>query len=48
MIDYTYVECTSACIQALKHFSDHNSYRHKDIRSHTLSPHHKQLFPPQG
>ena len=32
MIDYTYVECTSACIQALKHFTDHNTYRQDDIR----------------
>ncbi|CAI8009857.1 Lanosterol synthase [Geodia barretti] len=32
MIDYTYVECTSASIQALKHFTDHNSYRQEDIR----------------
>ena len=33
MTDYTYVECTSACIQALKHFTDHNSHRQEDIRS---------------
>ena len=39
MIDYTYVECTSASIQALKHFTDHNSYRQEDIRSATLLCH---------
>ncbi|XP_070566081.1 lanosterol synthase-like [Ptychodera flava] len=33
MIDYTYVECTSAVMQALKHFQDsHPEYRKRDIR----------------
>ena len=34
MVDYTYVECTSAVMQALKHFSDkYPQYRGKEIRS---------------
>ncbi|XP_072022420.1 lanosterol synthase-like [Amphiura filiformis] len=34
MIDYTYVECTSATMQALKHFHDqYPEYRKADIRS---------------
>ncbi|KAK7456563.1 hypothetical protein BaRGS_00039317 [Batillaria attramentaria] len=33
MIDYTYVECTSACMQALKVFTDHYpEYRQDEIR----------------
>lgn len=33
MIDYTYVECTSACMQALKVFSDHfPEYRYDEIQ----------------
>ena len=33
MVDYTYVECTSAVMQALKHFSDkYPQYRGKEIR----------------
>lgn len=33
MIDYTYVECTSACVQALKHFTDcFPSYKQEEIR----------------
>lgn len=33
MIDYTYVECTSAAVQALKHFSDkYCHHRPKEIR----------------
>ena len=33
MIDYTYVECTSAVIQSLKHYTDHfPSYRTAEIR----------------
>ncbi|XP_028291707.1 lanosterol synthase isoform X2 [Gouania willdenowi] len=34
MIDYTYVECTSAVMQALRHFQmSHPDYRAKEIRS---------------
>jgi squalene/oxidosqualene cyclase-like protein len=34
MIDYSYVECTSACLQGLKSFSAHNSnYRNKEIQT---------------
>ena len=34
MVDYTYIECTSAVMQALKHFSDkYPQYRGKEIRS---------------
>ena len=33
MIDYTYVECTSAVMQALKHFTvQYPQYRSSDIR----------------
>ena len=33
MIDYTYVECTSAVIQALKHYTDkYPNYRQHEIR----------------
>lgn len=33
MIDYTYVECTSAVMQALKHFHDEfPEYRAREIR----------------
>ena len=32
MIEYSCLECTSSCIQALKHFTDHNKYRREDIR----------------
>ena len=33
MVDYTYVECTSAVVQALKHFSDkHPDHRAEQIR----------------
>ena len=33
MVDYTYVECTSAVMQALKHFSDrYPQYRGTEIR----------------
>ena len=38
MIDYTYVECTSACVQALKHFSEHYPmYKAKEIRQGFLN-----------
>jgi lanosterol synthase len=34
MIDYTYVECTSAAMQALKHFTDgHPEYRRQEIQT---------------
>lgn len=34
MIDYSYVECTSACLQSLKSFSTHNpNYRNKEIQT---------------
>ena len=33
MIDYTYVECTSAVMQSLKHFADVNpQYKTEEIR----------------
>ena len=33
MVDYTYVECTSAVVQALKHFSGQfQEHRSKEIR----------------
>lgn len=33
MLDYTYVECTSAVMQALKHFTDiYPDYREDEIR----------------
>ena len=31
MIDYSYVECTSACLQALHRFCQHSNYRRKQI-----------------
>ena len=39
MVDYTYVECTSAVLQALKHFADaFPDHRSKEIRyKNTLS-----------
>jgi len=42
MIDYTYVECTSAVMQALKHFhSKYPEHRAKEIRyTHT----HKHII----
>jgi lanosterol synthase len=34
MVDYTYVECTSAVLQSLNHFTQqHPHYRHKDIQT---------------
>ena len=34
MVDYTYVECTSAAVQALKHFAEQfPNHRPKEIRS---------------
>ena len=33
MVDYTYVECTSAAVQALKHFTDKfPNHRPEEIR----------------
>ena len=33
MVDYTYVECTSAVMQALKHFAElHPDHRDQEIR----------------
>ena len=38
MVDYTYVECTSAAVQALKHFTDtFPNHRPEEIRSATLT-----------
>ena len=33
MVDYTYVECTSAVLQALQHFTEQfPDHRHQEIR----------------
>ena len=34
MVDYSYVECTSAVMQCLKHFTDHHpDHRNDEIQS---------------
>lgn len=41
MVDYTYVECTSAAVQALKHFTDKfPNHRPEEIRLAVLTVYH--------
>ena len=41
MVDYTYVECTSAAVQTLKHFTDKfPNHRPEEIRLAVLTVYH--------